>query len=61
MTTILTIIFIAIIVFEVFAVSPIGFYFTSKHFDNGKPAYLLIMALALAIPALVIAKILGIA
>lgn len=60
MTTILTIIFYAIIAFEVFAVSPFGLYFASKDHDNGKPMRVLFAAFYLAIPAIVIAKILGI-
>ncbi len=61
MTTILTIIFVAIIAFELFAVTPFGVYFALKDLDNGKPARLLIAAFVLAIPAVVIANILGIA
>lgn len=61
MTNILTIILIAIIAFEVFAVSPFGVYFALKDYDNGKPMRMLIAAFVLAIPAIVIAEILGIA
>ena len=61
MTNVLTIIFIAIIAFEVFAVSPFGLYFAAKDYDNGKPMRILFAAFILAIPAVIIAEILGIA
>lgn len=59
MTIILTIIFILILAFDVFMVTPFGARRTLKHLDEGKPCYGMIALIVSAIPLLVIGALLG--
>ncbi len=59
MTTVLTIIFILILVFDLFMVTPFGARRTLKHLDEGKPCYGMIALFVSIIPLLVIGAVLG--
>lgn len=59
MTTALTIIFILILAFDVFMVTPFGVWWTLKSLDEGKPCYGMITLFISIIPLLVIGSVLG--
>lgn len=59
MTTVLTIIFILILMFDVFMVTPFGARLTLKNLDEGKPCYGMIALFVSIVPLLVIGSVLG--
>lgn len=59
MTTALTIIFILIVSFDVFMVTPFGARLTHKNLEEGKPCYGMIALFISIIPLLVIGTVLG--
>lgn len=59
MTTVLTIIFILILAFDVFMITPFGVMWALKNHDDGKPCYGMIALFISIIPLLVIGSILG--
>ena len=59
MTTMLTIIFVLILAFDVFMATPFGVMWTLKNMDEGKPCYGVIIVFVSAIPLCVIGSILG--
>ena len=59
MTTVLTIIFILILAFDAFMITPFGAGWTMKNLDEGKPCYGMIAMFISVIPFLVIGSILG--
>lgn len=59
MTIILTIIFILILAFDFFMITPFGARWTWKSFDEGKPCYGIIAVFISAIPLLIIGALLG--
>ncbi len=59
MTTVLTIIFILILLFDIFMVTPFGAMWTMKNMDEGKPCYGIIAMFVSAIPLCIIGSILG--
>lgn len=60
MTTVLTIIFILILAFDLFMITPFGAHWTWKSLDEGKPCYGVIAVFVSAIPLVVIGGVLGI-
>ena len=58
MTTILTIIAVIIILFDVFMVTPFGAIWTFNCLDKGKPCYGIIIAFISSIPLMIILEIL---
>ena len=60
MTTILTIIAVIIICFDVFMATPFGLYWTMDCLDRGKPCYGIIISFITAIPLVIILKVLNI-
>lgn len=56
---ILKIIFVLIIAFDFFMVTPFGAYWTMKNLDEGKCCYGIIIMFITAIPLMIIAGILG--
>ena len=59
MTTVLTIIFILILSFDLFMITPFGAWWMWKNMDEGKPCYGIIAVFISIIPLLVIGSILG--
>lgn len=59
MTTVLTIIFILILSFDVFMITPFGVMWTLKNRDDGKPCYGMIALFISIIPLMVIGSVLG--
>ena len=59
MTTVLTIIFVLILAFDVFMITPFGAGWTWKNLDEGKPCYGIIALFISVIPLMVIGCILG--
>ena len=59
MTTMLTIIFILILLFDLYMVTPFGARRTLKHFEKGEPCYGMIALFISIIPLLVIGGVLG--
>ena len=59
MTNVLTTIFILILSFDVFMVTPFGARWTLKNLDEGKPCYGMIAMFISIIPFLVIGSVLG--
>lgn len=59
MTTMLTIIFILILAFDVFMVTPFGAWWMQKNLDEGKPCYGMIALFISIIPLLAIGSVLG--
>lgn len=60
MTTVLTIIFILILAFDVFMATPFGMLWALKNLDEGKPCYGVIIVFVSAIPLMIIGCILKI-
>lgn len=58
MITVLKIIFVLIIAFDVFMVTPFGVYWTMKNLDDGDYCYGIIIMFVTAIPLMFIAGIL---
>lgn len=59
MTTILKIIFVLIIAFDFFMVTPFGVCWTMKNLDDGNYCYGIIIMFVTAIPLMIIAGVLG--
>ena len=59
MTITLTIIFILILLFDIFMATPFGMAWTLKSLDEGKPCYGMIVMFLSIIPLLVIGSVLG--
>ncbi len=59
MRNILTAIFYFIVIFDFFAVSPIGVWWDIKFYDEGKPSYCGLFVIATAIPVLILGEFLG--
>ena len=59
MTTALTIIFILILAFDLFMITPFGAWWMWKNMDEDKPCYGIIAVFISIIPLLVIGSILG--
>lgn len=59
MITVLTIIFILILAFDAFMITPFGAWWTMKNLDEGKPCYGMIAMFISAVPFLVIGSVLG--
>ena len=59
MTTVLKIIFVLIIAFDFFMVTPFGAYWTMKNLDDGDYCYGIIIMFVTAIPLMIIAGVLG--
>lgn len=60
MTTILSIIFIAILSFDIFMATPFGFLWTAYDLDNNHYCYGIIIVFVTAIPEMIIGMYLGI-
>ena len=56
----MTVIFTAIILFDIFMVTPFGAMWTFKSLDEGKPCYGILIALGTSIPLMIIGYYLGI-
>ena len=59
MTTILKIIFVLIIAFDFFMVTPFGVYWTMKNLDDGDYCYGVIIMFVTVIPLMIIGEVLG--
>ena len=59
MKMVLVIIAAIIILFDIIMVTPIGLFWFSKNYDEGKPAYGFIIMFVSAIPLMIILGILG--
>lgn len=59
MKTFFSIIFIAMVIFDFFMVTPLGAYWTMKNLDEGKPCYGMIFLFATIIPMMIIGCALG--
>lgn len=59
MRTLFTIIFMALVVFDFFMITPFGAYWTMKNLDDGKPCYGMIFMFATIIPLMIIGCGLG--
>lgn len=60
MRTAMTIIFVIIILFDIFMVTPFGAMWTFKNRDEGKPCYGVLITLGTIIPLMIIGCYLGI-
>ncbi len=60
MKTIMTIIFVVILLFDIFMATPFGVLWTLKNMDEGKPCYGILIAFGTAIPLMFIGCYLGI-
>jgi len=60
MRTILTIIFLAVVGFDVFMVTPFGAFWIMDNLDDGKPCYGIIIAFIITPVAMIIGCYLGI-
>lgn len=60
MKTAMTIIFTAIVLFDIFMITPFGVMWTFKNMDEGKPCYGALIAFGTIIPAMIIGCYLGI-
>lgn len=59
MRTVLMIIAAVIILFDVIMVTPFGFWWSSKKYEEGKPMYSVIIVFVSIIPLMFILEILG--
>ncbi len=60
MKTVMTIIFVAIILFDIFMITPFGAMWTFKNRDEGKPCYGALITFGTIIPLMIIGSYLGI-
>ena len=60
MKTIMTAIFIAILLFDIFMATPFGVLWTLKNMDEGKPCYGILITFGTIIPLMIIGCYLGI-
>ena len=60
MKTIMTAIFIAILLFDIFMATPFGVLWTLKNMDEGKPCYGILITFGTIIPLMIIECYLGI-
>ena len=60
MKTAMTIIFVAILLFDIFMVTPFGAMWTFKNMDEGKPCYGMLIVFGTVIPMMLIGCYLGI-
>lgn len=60
MKTALLIIFLIILLFDIFMVTPFGVMWTIKNLDEGKPCYGILIMFITAIPLMLIGSYLGI-
>ena len=60
MKTIMTIIFVVILLFDIFMATPFGVLWTLKNMDEGKPCYGILITFGTAIPLMLIGCYLGI-
>lgn len=60
MRIVLTIIFWAILLFDMFMITPFGVWWTSDNYDEGKPCYGILIMFLTAIPLMIIGLYLGI-
>lgn len=60
MKTIMLVIFIIILLFDIFMVTPFGVMWTCKNLDDGKPCYGILIMFITVIPLMLIGCYLGI-
>ena len=60
MKTIMTIIFTAIVLFDIFMATPFGAIWTFKNLDEGKPCYGILIMFGTSIPLMIVGCYLGI-
>lgn len=60
MKTAMTIIFTAIVLFDIFMVTPFGVMWTLKNMDDNKPCYGILITFVTIIPLMFIGRYLGI-